>query len=692
VIPSRQKTWGAVCVTTAVALALTSGLINRSPIPPERRYLFPRGKYESYFGGQALGPILPKQPTSFIVKPEHPGFYGIELPFVTYARINYSNLIFSLYYLPPGVNWPLDRDQAVLVARENIAANYLLDWTKKRVFFPVQPYPVGSRYAVELSTSKANLKRCVSLAGKRDSGTYFLGNRPRTGRVEAAYTLHANPPLNRRLGFATLVVALGLFGLGLWFFWSRRWAEIIRPAFETSAGPAGVRRVNPWLIAVFVSINGLILANALLHHFEVGFDVPMHLRYAMILAVRHRLPVPAETFEFFSPPLAYLLPALFFKLVPSAELTGKLGQLVNFGYGLGLSLVVLKLAELIRPGQARMKMLSLGLLATMAVLYKTYAMTSRGEPLLAFLVALSIYWAARCLVAGGRTPKRDWIWLGVFLGLAVEARQWGFFVFPALGLAVAPSLLSRGRLAAAERLALALAVSFTVGGFFYFHLLHEYGRATAFNQPRAPEFALSNQPESFYLGVCRKHIFRDPVANYCSNQSLPILLSETFGDYWGEFLFIKAHRHLDYDWAGAAAAQANPPLYLGRANAFGLAFVSVFLAGLLLGLVRLPAQLKSLARSPSARSAALAVIFLTAVFTLLGYSWFLIQYPSDRGNTIKATYMFQFFPLAALLGAEALMTLAQRARWLQRLSLGLLAIAALHNLPTLLTRYCLWFY
>ena len=258
------------------------------------------------------------------------------------------------------------------------------------------------------------------------------------------------------------MAALGLIFLGLWGLFGHRWAAWIRPAFETVNG-YDQPRLNPWLIGAFILVNALILVNAVLHHFEVGFDVPVHLKYAMIMAAKLRPPTPAEAFEYFSPPLAYILPAMFFKLIPSVELMGKFSQLTNWLFGLGLTLMMLKLAQLIRPGSLVTKLGGLTLIGVTSALYKTYAMPTRGEPILAFLVCLSVYLAVGCLVAGPRGRLKRWIVLGICLGLTANARQWGFFVFPALIITVIPFLFTHQRWAMTGRLALCLAVSFLAG-------------------------------------------------------------------------------------------------------------------------------------------------------------------------------------------------------------------------------------
>ena len=49
----------------------------------------------------------------------------------------------------------------------------------------------------------------------------------------------------------------------------------------------------------------------------------------------------------------------------------------------------------------------------------------------------------------------------------------------------------------------------------------------------------SNPAPSFYLGSGNGNLFSDPIRGAFPNQLLPILYSETWGDYWGYFVVIR---------------------------------------------------------------------------------------------------------------------------------------------------------
>ena len=56
-----------------------------------------------------------------------------------------------------------------------------------------------------------------------------------------------------------------------------------------------------------------------------------------------------------------------------------------------------------------------------------------------------------------------------------------------------------------------------------------------FNRRPAESFALSNQPQTFYLGGSAQLLFNNPIRPNFPNQFFPIFYSELWGDYWPGF-------------------------------------------------------------------------------------------------------------------------------------------------------------
>ena len=114
----------------------------------------------------------------------------------------------------------------------------------------------------------------------------------------------------------------------------------------------------------------------------------------------------------------------------------------------------------------------------------------------------------------------------------------------------------------------------------------------------------------------------------------------------------------------------------------------ILLVGLALGVVDLFRFALSRRWEPS--QATLGFLALLVGITLVGYLWFLISFPKSNGNTIKASYILQVYPLAAILGAEALCRLRSSRPRGFRVVMALLGLALLHQLPALVTRYIIF--
>ncbi len=82
-----------------------------------------------------------------------------------------------------------------------------------------------------------------------------------------------------------------------------------------------------------------------------------------------------------------------------------------------------------------------------------------------------------------------------------------------------------------------------------------------------------------------------------------------------------------------------------------------------------------------------SLAMLAVLVSLAGYAWFLIRYPHPRGATIKATYILQVFPFAALLGADLLEWVRDRQRRAWSVLLFVLILVIGHNLPALVTHH-----
>ena len=179
-------------------------------------------------------------------------------------------------------------------------------------------------------------------------------------------------------------------------------------------------------------------------------------------------------------------------------------------------------------------------------------------------------------------------------------------------------------------------IGFLFSGWFYINLLFDYGSLTAFNQTRT-NFSFSNQELSFYLPFNNeaKMMFSKPIRPYFSNQFLPILYSDLWGDYWGYFSFTSR----------ALSEGKNQELigdYLARVNLISLLPTFMLFYGL-------KQSFKSVKIKNKKQIDLLNVYLIFSVFiTFFGYLWFTVSFPNDSGDTIKGTYIIQLFHLMGL--------------------------------------------
>jgi hypothetical protein len=452
-----------------------------------------------------------------------------------------------------------------------------------------------------------------------------------------------------------------------------------------------------WPIALlFVLINALVLLNAVVHNPKIGYDASQHLKYATTLA-KGQLPTPVDTHEFFSPPLPYLPTALLWATLDAggrdgrAEIVLKLAQAFQVCCSVVFTLALVKIARLVRGGGVFLPAAALGFIGLLPTYYRTFAMI-RGEPLLATLALLATYLAIRTF-AVRRPTMRAGALLGITLGLAVLSRQWAFFLLPALGaIGLWRLIADAGNRGATLRAGLVVLAMFAlVGGPFYLHLQQTYGSVRAFNRDPQTEEDASPPHETLPAAEALRAMVTHPVRDVFAGHPILLFYADVWGDYWQYYLVYATDRPGHYVRAGAVARTAEVrgkgnnyrtmSSYLGRVCAAGSVPTALAVAGFIGGIVALRRV------NLDGRSVVLPTLSLSIVTTIAGYAWFVMSYPNDAGDTIKASYPLQLYgPLAILAGAVLTQVYARspRVAWV---FVGVLMVVTIHNLPACVSRY-----
>ncbi len=489
------------------------------------------------------------------------------------------------------------------------------------------------------------------------------------------------------------------------------------------------------LFSLFLVLNALVFYNALFHDPRIGYDTSAYLDYIRSFS-EGRLPTSTDTQEFFSPPLAFVPPAVVYAALrplsgtdlpaaPASEfwvanflharflysiddfalaLSAKFSQLTNVLYSVVLSYYLLKICDLIRPGNIRLKFLTLLLLLMLPVYFKTFAFV-RTEPLLVMIVVTAFYYLFSAFHQGAFKVSNALL-LGLLAGLGMLTRQWFLSAF--ISLFIALGLLAH-RQGVPWRRILGLvtiygSVAFFVSTPFYLHLNSSEGSPLAFNRSLSLSSLRSSWAEYFGLDLGR--LFRDPLRSTFGLQILPILYSDTWGDYWGYFVFYAREKQTGRYLEGlyADSERISPEkvasgelrfetnrftinAYLGRVNAVSMVPSAVLFAGFLIGLTEL---WKLRRRTLQDQGSALIILLtLLVIVSVLIYFVFLLGYTHDSPTTIKTTYLIHIVPFLALLGGEALVRLEIRNNKAFKALLVVLVLVFLHNIPALLTRHIL---
>ncbi|HVU13501.1 MAG TPA: hypothetical protein VHD90_19615 [Phototrophicaceae bacterium] len=470
-------------------------------------------------------------------------------------------------------------------------------------------------------------------------------------------------------------IVIAVLPLLLLCAWCFRLPHLLAHAFDhlptALRSPFAVEgRVQPLLVALFVIVNAIVVWNVIHQQSAAAYDSEGHYANVAVIA-QGRLPTLADSGEFFSPPLPYLLPALVARvsqtcLTPNQncfEGIRKLGQAQNVVVSVVTIFFLLRLGQQLQPDEATLRTLALLLLAMLPVYYKTFSFM-RGEP---FVVLFTLLLIDRLLILLQRPPGwLDAVSLGTFGGLLLLSRQWGIFIL--IGVALWWVLLLVKRRQTGLRLIVpglaASLIALILGGWFYLGLLVNSGTMLAFNRPAdtAPK------PITFFTGLGGSNLFTYPFSPGYDGQALPIFYTEIWGDYFGYFYLQRPVVAVRYP--------ASVLSYMGRVNALSLLPTLLLLIGLVYGIYRL---IRSLATTLDDKALIVSLLTSVTLISIVGFIWFLARYPSGDADTAKATYLLQIFPCLCLLTAVWLTVIRRRWPILFNVLVLLLIVVAVHN-------------
>ena len=391
-----------------------------------------------------------------------------------------------------------------------------------------------------------------------------------------------------------------------------------------------------------------------------GFDAAQHIEYARGLAERGELPTGGASY---TPPGFYVVAAAVTELGDALGVDDpdKGVQLANAALGVGTALLLLVLTRLLFPGRSVVRWAALGFFVCCPIVLRTVAMY-HPQPLAAFLSTLALTLTARMIVRS-RYGLWEWVSLAATLGAVQLVRSVGLWTVGVVAVAlVATGIVdSTQRRAIRNGLVTCVAAAVLLALPWYIHLQSTTG-SPVFGRifPTTP---LSERwPAAFYVSPGLPEVVSEPHRGGLPPRFLPILYTDTWGDYFGIWSWNPPRPELTAPVERRLVVQSIVGLPM---TAFALAGWFALLG---LALVR--------CRDAPAR---LLVVLMPPV-SLLGALYYAIQGPNGDGDTVKGMFLLTAVPAWAISFGFAADTLLTRSR---RVALPVLAVLALCALVAL---------
>lgn len=432
-----------------------------------------------------------------------------------------------------------------------------------------------------------------------------------------------------------------------------------------------------------------ILIYNLFHYSPIlGYDADAHYSYVDFIA-RYmprdfKLPSNLDTYEFFSPPMAYIVPA-FAQVVcrniieadnllaacrPLYGKTAQIFQTILYILTIYINLLSLKIMT---SSKSLINTSYLILISLFAANYRTISMI-RGEPYLLFFMSLFILNLIKLEKTNYLYNFKNVFYTGLLIAGIALSRQWGFFLFIPVIILTIKDMLKNRRIKVFKYWLKSSSIGFLFSGWFYLSLYDKHGTFTPFNL-NLSKFSFNNQELNFLIPSYEDmmFLFTKPIRPYLDNQFITILYSDLWGDYWGYFSFTSKYLNVGRD-------QLLIGNYFARVN-----LISIFTT--LLIIVFCFFSYKSYKNFQAIKFLQLAIIV-----SFVGYFIFTFLYPTSSGDTIKSSYIIQAFNLSAILASVYFENIKKDNLNLYNTLIIFMVFIYIHNFDTYLSHFPINFY
>ena len=391
-----------------------------------------------------------------------------------------------------------------------------------------------------------------------------------------------------------------------------------------------------------------------------GFDAAQHISYARGLADSGALPAEGA---YYTPPGFYVVAAAAIEVGKALQLDEpeRAVQFVNAALGVGTALLLVALTRLLFPGRPVVRWAALGFFVCCPIVLRTVAMF-HPQPLALLLSTLALTLTARMIVQS-RYGLWTWLSLAATLGALQLVRSVGLWTVGVvlLTLVIAAAAKPSQRRAIRNGLATCATAALLLALPWYIHLQLTTG-SPVLGRSFTPIPLSERWPAAFYLSPSLPSVITEPYRGALPARFLPILYTDTWGDYFGI-----------WSW-GAPRPELTSPVErrLVSQSIVGLPLTAFAVAGwfALLGL--------AIARWREAP--ARLVVVLMPLVSLVGALYYAVQHPSTDGDTVKGMFLLTAVPAWAISFGFAADTLLTRSR---RVALPVLAVLALCALVAL---------
>jgi len=437
---------------------------------------------------------------------------------------------------------------------------------------------------------------------------------------------------------------------------------------------------NFLFVFISLSVFFILIYNILHYNPILGYDAYAHYEYidyfARYLPRSIKLPSMSDTYEFFNPPLGYVVPSIAQvvcrNIIESNDflndcrpIYGKVVQIFQSIMYLATISINLYTLKLFNNSKSILNTSYLILVSLLAVNYRTISMV-RGEPYILFFLSLFLLYIYKAEASNFKVSIKMNFIIGLTIGSIALSRQWGFLLF-------LPLIYLLFRTNNKKNYLIFWTFSSLIGAllssWFYFGLYLKYGTFTPFNMS-SKGFSLLNQNLSFYFPNYEQlyYFFTKPIRPYLDNQFFSILYSDLWGDYWGYFTFTS-------QWLDVGRNQLLIGDYFARVNIFSLFTSAVIVIFCIL-------TFKTYNTSLFIRYLKLAILF-----SIIGYFAFSITYVTSSGDQIKATYIIQVFHLAVFSASIYFHKLKRINKKIYDVILSVLVLIYIHNFQSYLSHF-----